>query len=161
MIYKVFFLSIFLFITGCTSVVTTSQTEGIPYYLPKPYILITRNIPLIDIQEDSKVFNIKKNQDIISFKIIYLPDLKEKHRLFIKSGTGSIDTNITLTDGWKLTGINLKADSETSEIIEAIGNIIQQIPVKTSEEKRAEIWLYEMVIEDGKVSFEQVFYQAF
>lgn len=188
-------MAIILLISGCASITASRGDEGIPYYLPKPYLLIAKNIALgqtkvttevNEVKEDKKITTITKTStepvfqkiqekgDLLSFQIIYLPDLTEKHSLKIQSGTGTLDTNITLVDGWKFTGINLKVDAKTSEIIQAIGSVIGNIPLSflkggTEEvtkgieelvEKKAEVdaglWLYEIRVEGGRIKYDLV-----
>lgn len=187
---------IILLLSGYTSKVSATRgVKGMSYYLPKPYLLIAKNIALgqtkvttnvTEVKEDKKVTTttvtitepvfseIEKGRDLLSFQIIYLPDLTEKHSLNIESGTGTLDTTITLVDGWKFTGVNLKVDAKTSEIIQAIGSVIGNIPLSflkggmeevtkgTEElvEKKAEVdaglWLYEIRVEDGRIKYDLV-----
>lgn len=169
-----------VFIAGCASTITARSggDTGIPYYLPKPYLLITKNLtPLVEKTTEKKdekgnttviehtvepvTTNIKE-KDSYSFQIIYLPDLTQKHGLEIQSRTGTIKTNITLVDGWKLVGINLDADAKTSDIIKAIGEVIPKLPPITKavpgepEGKEVGLWLYEIKVENGQLKYDLV-----
>lgn len=144
-----------LMLSGCASTITanklTSQNEettsGIPYYLPQPYLLMTKNLALMeqvvetsetagdeegkkDRKRTSKTEIVaadKTEEDVYRFKILYLPDKSEKYGLKIKARTGTIKTNMTLVDGWQLTGVNLDADAKTKETIEAVATGLQNI----------------------------------
>jgi len=175
-----------VFIAGCASTITARSggETGIPYYLPKPYLLITKNLtPLVEKTIEKKddkgnttaiehtvepiTTKIEKG-DSYSFQVIYLPDLTQKHGLEIQSRTGTINTNITLVDGWKLVGINLDADAKTSEIIQSIGSAITSViyPLENLEkglappvelkEKEAGLWLYEIKVENGQLKYDLV-----
>lgn len=105
--------SIFI-LSGCASTITARSggENGIPYYLPKPYLLITKNLTSltekITEKKDDKgntitiertVEPVSTNniqRDFYSFQVIYLPDLTQKHTLEILSRTGEVKTNITL-----------------------------------------------------------------
>jgi len=182
-------LSVLLFLTACTSTVTAKRggDEGIPYYLPKPYLLVAKNISLLQskttttvtqVKEDKKETvttvttaepvspGVKEGADSLSFQIIYLPDLMQKHGVHIQTGTGTLETTITLVDGWKLTGVNLKSDAKTAETIQAIGSLLESvssafgIPTKmkaVAEDTVAGLWLYEILVEDNRLKFDLAF----
>lgn len=168
---------------ACASTITTKPggEAGIPYYLPKPYLLLTKNISLVQtktvtetVKEDKKetikttvepIMQADKGRDFFSFQVIYLPDLTQKYGMEILSRTGTIDTTVTLIDGWKFTGLNLKADAKTSETIQAIGSVISQLPIKGLPEKElqkpmkeaeAGLWLYEIRVEKGQIKYDLV-----
>lgn len=122
--------------------------NGIPYYLPKPYLLITRNFESIYTNEDvvpdntaSKSSNststttstptVKQNdppdRDVFSYQIIYLPDTSEKYGIKISRGTGTFSSKISIVDGWKFVGINLETDSKTAETIKGIGQAMRDL----------------------------------
>ncbi len=148
---------IMLLLSGCASTITAKPggDSGIPYYLPKPYLLITKNLCPIRTEttgretgtgEDEKkiiktkpVSSCDKGQDSFSFQVIYLPDLAQKHGLKIASRTGVINTTVTLVDGWKFTGLNLYADAKTYETIQAVGSAVVQAasPFKAAPETTA------------------------
>lgn len=173
-------ISIFVFITGCASTITAKSggETGIPYYLPKPYLLITKNLtPLVEKTTEKKddkgnitaiehsvepVTTDTKVKDSYSFQIIYLPDLTQKYGLEIQSRTGTVKTNVTFIDGWKLVGLNLDADAKTSDIIKAIGEVIPKLPPITKavpeepEGEKVGLWLYEIKVENGQLKYELV-----
>jgi hypothetical protein len=145
-------------LTGCATTITSvplskracedAASSGIPYYLPRPYLLVTKNFA---VSESTKTSNIteqteldKKTKntsqtttvsasppstsgDLLAWQIVYLPDLEQKYGLRFKRGWGKHDTAIQLSDGWMLAGINMKADADTANTIGAIGTAIKDI----------------------------------
>lgn len=139
---KTIFLTGIVLLAGCASTITgkPGDADGIPYYLPKPYLLITKNMSIVPFENkitESKEGSEEKREikqtprvveggkeNFCQFQIIYLPDLTEKHCLKILSRTGKIDTKLTLINGWQLVGLNLDADADTTNIITAVGSMI-------------------------------------
>ena len=176
-------------IAGCASTVSVvplsktaveeSKESGIPYYLPRPYLLITKNFngtkqTTTKTKEEKKKGDetstatteatssepiLKNESDNYSVQVIYLPDLKRRYGLKIDKGTGTFDSTITLVDGWKLTGINVKSDSKTAEIISAVGGaakdigtlvkkiapeVTESLVAEIAKQPNAQLWLYEL-----------------
>ena len=178
----------FIGIAGCAPTISVvplskkameeSEKSGIPYYLPRPYLLITKNFngskqTTTKTKEEKKKGDetstttteatatepvLKNESDSYSVQVIYLPDLKRRYGINIDKGTGTFDSIITLVDGWKLTGINVKSDSKTADIISAVGGVAKNIselmgdPPESANRLRAdiakqpnaELWLYEL-----------------
>lgn len=116
---------------------------GIPYYLPKPYLLITRNVIGDNIPSTqnttggystSNGSNSLPARDMISCRVIYLPDTSEKYGIQISDGIGTFESNITIEDGWKFTGINVKTDSKTAETLKAVAEgfkvVVPAVPIR-------------------------------
>jgi hypothetical protein len=123
--------------------------KGIPYYLPKPYLLITRNVEFIATEEEvidnntappptTERTNSSRStttittksppvNDFFSSRIIYLPDISEKYGIKISRGTGTFKGKISIVDGWKFVGINLETDSKTKETLEGLGELIKAL----------------------------------
>jgi len=127
-------------------------SDGIPYYLPRPYLLVTKNFAVSETTtksespqptDENKKTNktsgtmivvtttvsapsTSTNADVFAWQIIFLPDLEQKYGLRFKRGWGSQETSINLVDGWKLAGINSKSDAKTAETIAAIGTVIKE-----------------------------------
>lgn len=121
-----------------------SSQGGVRYYLPKPYLVITRDVataqPKITkttstTKEDGKetkkdtttTENVLPKQDgapTYAMQIVYLPDLKTKAYIKLNPTLGSAEVSINLEDGWKLTSLNIKSDSKTAETIGAIGAVV-------------------------------------
>ncbi len=147
---------------------------SIPYYLPKPYLLIAKNFAGTKI---TKTKEKETKQDAVtekettttepsggvtySYNIIYLPDLNQKYGLKFTRGTGSFNTKITIEDGWKFVGINLDSDSKTAETISATGSAIKDIgttlgSLMTARDfriKEAEKYLHKIEEKDKKAEF--------
>lgn len=177
-------------VAGCASTISVvplsktameeSEKSGIPYYLPRPYLLITKNfngtkqtttktkVEKKNVDETSTTTTetttsepaLKNESDSYSAQVIYLPDLKRRYGLNIDKGTGIFDSTITLVDGWKLTGINVKSDSKTAETISAVGGAakdfaasvlkgapqerMEKLLANIIEQPNAQLWLYEL-----------------
>lgn len=155
-----FCILIGLLVGGCVTAPTSiplhdtgsfwmNRTEGIPYYLPRPYLVISKNFSLSQMtatketvpssggsNKTTQVANTVKttvtpmestNVDTFAWQIIYLPDLNQKYGLRFKRGTGTQENSFTLVDGWKLTGVNTKSDAKTAETIAAVGTTVKDI----------------------------------
>lgn len=113
------FFSLMIGCTGGSFVVHgpihNGNTEGFPFYLPQPYLLVTQVI-------DQKTHNI-----IGVARIIYLPDLTQERFISIKEGSGKFEGSFKLEDGWKLTEINQKSDTKTTETLQAISSILKKV----------------------------------
>jgi len=182
-----------------------SPGKGIPYYLPHPYLVVTKNLtgatagksgstesqggaqtaqttnitvnkssdkPKVAANDDSGKNDIVLNKDTYAMQVIYLPDPDQKYALYFNKGTGSYDSTITLIDGWKLAGLNIKGDAKTAETIQAIGSAIKDTasaaattfgPFKAVQQEAAKvrpqvpevgIWIYDLM---GGVPFPCVF----
>jgi hypothetical protein len=111
-----------LLLTACTTTtVTKNPTDcdrGIRYYRPKPYLLIQ---PVGD-SPDRRV----------SIALHYLPDFSEEYSIRVRAGLGINQTNIALQDGWNLTQISQKLDSQFDENIGAVADLIGSLPIPTA-----------------------------
>ena len=140
-----------LFLTSCGSSVEVKKLGdkdmGIPYYLPRPYLLITSGISTTEYQDkvtetttekpDGTKINAKVteqvpitadiNKDSYSVKIIYLPDLRTKYGITIKPGGGTSDTKITLANGWQLTSLAEITDTKVPETITATAGLVSAV----------------------------------
>jgi nitrogen fixation protein len=170
-----------LFLTGCGSSVAVKKLgdkdTGIPYYLPRPYLLITSGISATEYQEKvtetkteepdgTKIY--KKvteqvpitpdiNKDGYSVKIVYLPDLRTKYGITIKPGSGTSDTKITLANGWQLTSLAAITDTKVAETIAATAGLVSAaVPkdLKKEGEQKVSVRIYEMIWEGGKMKFD-------
>ena len=143
-------------ITGCATTLTSvplSKTackdagkDCIPYYLPRPYLLLTKNFAVggsVKKTETSKQTELAKttenssetvtasvtvpatNADVIAWQIVYLPDLDQKYGLRFKRGWGKYETKVSLVDGWQLAGINFEGDAQAADTIKAIGSAVK------------------------------------
>jgi hypothetical protein len=80
-------------------------THGFRYYLPRPYLLVTRD----------------------AAQIVWLPDLSQPYAIQPKCGIGTMKLDLTLEDGWKLTGVNHDVDTKVPETIDAVGKALASV----------------------------------
>jgi len=103
-------------VVGCARVEITKitsknpYTEGIRFYRPYPYLLIT-----------------KDNEGNLESKIVYLPKTNEEYAIRVKSGIGTVDTKFTLEDGWKLTQFGETRDSKSVEMLNALTGSLKEL----------------------------------
>jgi hypothetical protein len=95
---------------------------GIRYYRPKPYLLVS-NVAQV-VAENGKPTRAVLDEHYVQIQLQYLPDYSEEYAIDVRSGLGIADVSITLTDGWNLTGINQKLDSQTDESLRAMAEIL-------------------------------------
>jgi hypothetical protein len=67
----------------------------------------------------------------------YLPDFSEEYSIRVRAGLGSNQTNIALKDGWNLTQIDQKLDSQFDETIKAVADLVGKLPIPTAAQPRA------------------------
>lgn len=118
------------------------NADAIPYYLPKPYLVITRNVnatgskKTVTVKTDSTKDTETKTTvtepveikgAAYSYEIIYLPDLRYKYGLKLHRGSGSYETSFTLENGWMFTGLKAQGDAKTPETIEAMGTLATKL----------------------------------
>lgn len=92
----------------------TADDQGIRYYRPKPYLLISA------LQKDTTA-----SPDYVSITLDYLPDFSEEYAIDVRPGLGIADVSIGLQDGWNLVSINQKLDSQTDENIKATSELLK------------------------------------
>lgn len=101
--------------------------HGVRYYRPKPYLVIK---PMID----------KGGLPVAGYVTIdqtMMPDYSEEYSIHVRAGLGTNDTNITLSEGWNLTGLNVQLDAQFDENLEAVAEVIKAVPSLTSSESPA------------------------
>ncbi|OHB80010.1 MAG: hypothetical protein A2W31_11085 [Planctomycetes bacterium RBG_16_64_10] len=107
---------------ACTTTTVTKNPDdcdrGIRYYRPKPYLLIQPT----DHHSD----------EFVTITLQYLPDFSEEYSIRVRAGLGSNQTNIALADGWNLTQIDQKLDSQFDETIKAVADLIKSVPIPTA-----------------------------
>lgn len=97
---------------------------GIRYYRPKPYLLVTSAAQSI-LNESGKPVREVIDDRFVQIELKYLPDFSEEYAIDVRSGFGIADVAITLEDGWNLTAINQKLDSQTDENIRAMAEVVR------------------------------------
>ena len=115
-----------LVLTACATTTVTKNPDdcdrGIRYYRPKPYLLIQP----ADHRSD----------EFVSISLQYLPDFSEEYSIRVRAGLGINETNIALKDGWNLTQISQKLDSQFDESLEAVAAVIKSLPIPTAAKSR-------------------------
>jgi hypothetical protein len=130
--------------------IRSERQEGMPYYLPRPYLLVTKNFNLVEtttktttttkpdgtkvevVEESTHDPGARKQQagadgTVYAYQIVYLPDQCNLYALRVARGIGTLDTAIELEDGWRFTGTKLKTDTKTPETIEAVGKPVTEL----------------------------------
>lgn len=103
--------------------------SGIPYYLPKPYLLIARNLVLVPEKTEPSKSGIDSGMEPESrytYQIVYLPEMSQQYGLRMTRGLGSYGTEISLKDGWMFTGARFEGDTEVAETIEATSKLVAE-----------------------------------
>ena len=112
--------------------IAKDEGDPIPYYLPKPYLLVTHH--MADAQADAAAEKSKKaapGESAASLRaghtlrIVYLPDLHNRYGLEVTRGTGSFDGSFALKDGWMLTSLGAKSDNQLDESLEATARLME------------------------------------
>lgn len=92
--------------------------RGFRYYRPKPYLMVKPLVTAVKKDEPGEVAH-----GYVSIEMVTLPDYSEEYSIHIRSGLGTNDTSITLEDGWNLTAVNAKLDSQFDENVKAIAEL--------------------------------------
>jgi len=131
-------LALALAATGCAEFKVThgdrKREVGLQYYLPKPYLMITKNVtfapPVAASAAESGSADKSTSGDAVtevlqySAHILYLPDLVDGERtIWMKPWLGSVSSNLALANGWQLTGANVTLDSKTAESVTGAGAV--------------------------------------
>ncbi len=109
------------------------HTKGIRYYRPKPYLFIapagekTVTTPLNPTEESTTKTVTVPTDEFVSIDLQWLPDFSEEYAIDIRTGFGTNATELTLEDGWNLTALNTKLDSQTDENINAFANLLESV----------------------------------
>lgn len=155
---------------------SNKNAAAIPYYLPKPYLMVARNVNATGTKTTVtvKTDNAKETRTTVSepveikgatysYQIVYLPDLRHKYGLKFHQGTGSYETSFRLENGWMFTGLSAKGDAKTPETIEAVGALTKDLAavagaalvramaqdpaqVTSATGNEPKIWIYEVVL---------------
>ncbi len=116
--YWIFVLGLVI-IYSCAKVTVTPvdndhpYTQGIRFYRPHPYLLVTETLETLD-------------RRTLEGKIIYLPQKKEEYVIQVQPGIGKVDLKLKLEHGWRLTDFGEVRDSKTPETIEAFSDLLPE-----------------------------------
>jgi hypothetical protein len=144
MVRRVLLCALMLLMLGCARLeirkATSSDTEGLRFYRPWPYLWITVN---------------DKGQCIPS--ITYLPDLNQEYLIVPHPGFGLVTMKPTLQNGWNLTAIDSTVDSKAADVLNGIGGIIGKVAPGgmvrlTKSEKALGPGLYRFVYTNGEIT---------
>ena len=128
--------------------IRSDTQEGMPYYLPKPYLLVSKNFrPFQTAGKAATTSKPDADKTLYGYEIIYLPDRCNQYGLKVSRGIGTLETRIELEDGWKFTGTSLKTDSKTPETIGAIAEPIAEIGMAFARDRSsatADVELYDL-----------------
>ncbi len=93
-----------------------AESDGIHYYRPKPYVLITETLATKDASA-SCVVDIK-----------YLPDYSQEYVIVPHYWVGSVALKPTLADGWNLTNLDSTVDTKVPETLNAFAALMTAVP---------------------------------
>jgi hypothetical protein len=120
--------------TGCTPRVRvvanpTPHQKGIRYYRPKPYLLVSSGVAEMTVSDKEKTTTTRMVPDskVVNIQLVYMPDFEEEYAIDVRTGFGTADVSITLEDGWNLTAINQKLDSQTDENLKGVAELLGAI----------------------------------
>ena len=94
---------------------------GLRFYRPKPYLMVK---PMTN--KDGVPVS-----GFVTMETKMLPDFAEEYSVHVRPGIGVNETEITLSEGWNLTALNVKVDSQIDENIEAAAELVKSIPIPT------------------------------
>jgi hypothetical protein len=99
---------------GCASVsikpVGTDYTEGLRFYRPSPYLLVTTN------KDGAK-----------STSVVWLPDRSQEYYVKQNKGWGVSNLSVKLESGWNLIELGHVADSKGPETLNALGSLAANV----------------------------------
>jgi len=130
---KYCFLLLTLILVGCAPKVNVvklcgndSSTQGIRYYRPKPYLLITPVSATTTTEKDkTKTTTTEPGAKFVNLDLEYLPDYGEEYAIQVRPGLGTADVKIELEDGWKLASLNQNLDTKFSENLQALTGVAE------------------------------------
>lgn len=93
-----------------------SPSDGIHYYRPKPYLLVTETKAAAETQPSCVV------------EIKYLPDYSQEYVIVPHYWIGSVALKPTLTDGWNLTNFDSTVDTKVPETLNAFAALAKAVP---------------------------------
>ena len=95
------------------------KDDGIHYYRPKPYLLVTESIT--EKPAAGGAAGGKTESCVADVK--YLPDYTQEYVIIPHYWLGSVALKPTLTDGWNLTNFDSTVDTKIPETITAFANL--------------------------------------
>jgi hypothetical protein len=131
-----------LLCAGCASVSVrrldkgdAGYDEGVRFYRPWPYLSITKEVGA-------------NNAKTLKAEIVMLPDADPSNEYVVQWSAGWFGTtnpNVTLSEGWNLTGFNSKVEAGTSALLTSLAGVATSIKdVRTTGEPELVPGLYRM-----------------
>lgn len=131
------------------------RDRGVRFYRPKPYLFVK---PMM--AENKPV------DGFVSLEQVTLPDFSEEYSIHVRTGLGTNETAITLDDGWNLTQLNVKLDSQFDENLKAAAELAKAIPTGGGGDREMKMavratnvpmGLYEAVVSEGPDSKKRLY----
>jgi hypothetical protein len=166
---KIVLLGFIFLLTSCASVMIYSDAAlqnktGIKFYTSKPYLLVQYGKSHVsEVAKDAK--STVSDSSSVKITVVYLPDLVNPQYLKFKSGMGSSELKVSLSNSI-LTSYGLATDTKIPETITATGGLVtalaaalkppkaENIVAKT--EVQPDFELYEIVMDNGLTSLKKV-----
>jgi hypothetical protein len=95
------------------------KSDGIHYYRPKPYLLVTESITEKPATGGASA---GKTESCVA-DVKYLPDYTQEYVIIPHYWLGSVALKPTLADGWNLTNFDSTVDTKIPETITAVANL--------------------------------------
>jgi hypothetical protein len=112
------------------------NVEGLRYYRPCPYLLVTEG-----------------TQGTLRSELIMLPNLNEEYVVRSHAGIGKVDLKIKLEQGWNLVELGEISDTRIAENIESLSDLLDSIArAQLSETGPFKPGLYAFIFDNGMVS---------
>jgi hypothetical protein len=100
-----------------------TQNEGIHYFRPQPYLLVTLSIA----DKPGATGKPAGTTEACTVEIKYLPDYSHEYVMVPHYWLGSVAMKPTLTDGWNLTNFDSTVDTKIPETITALASLSKSI----------------------------------
>ncbi len=110
-----------------------AKSDGIHYYRPKPYLLVTESITEKTAASGTgggaagQASAAGQTTESCVAEIKYLPDYTQESVIIPHYWLGSVALKPTLTDGWNLTNFDSTVDTKIPETITAIANLAKAV----------------------------------
>lgn len=159
-----------------------ADKQGVRYYAPQLYLLVTYAMPeaapapqtsdestavtkkvlekgtlKVADQTDTKTTKTSSLTQaalpVATYKFFYLPDYSQGYRVKQSGFLGASELSVKLTDGWQLTELGAKSDSQLAATIEAVASLIPALGFKNDEPKDG---LYKVNLKTDPISFTRV-----
>jgi nitrogen fixation protein len=92
-------------------------SDGVHFYEPRPYLLITDQVR----RDDKGV-----DQHSLTSTIIYLPDKTRHYVVKVRPGWGTVNGSVKLADGWRLESLGAQSDAKGPETITAVSGLLRE-----------------------------------